>query len=169
MYHDYSSFFFFWCNFEFSWSYWLVFVFICLALHRWLNLLPISSNSIVFHEVKLIRNPVIAFGHSFPFPGASLPEPSVLQLQTGLIVLHVCCPDVALKLPFTVFLGIPSISILCWILCSWDSNLPFWFFVSVKVNLGKIFALSEIKMIILAWEAKCVLFTIKWLCQSCVL
>ena len=121
-------FFPFWCNFEFSWSYCLIFFFfICLALYLWLKLLPISSNRTVFHEVKPIRKSVIVFGHVFPFLGASLPEPSVRQLQTGLTVLHVCCPDVALRFPFTVFLGIPSISILCWILCSWESNLPFWF------------------------------------------
>ena len=106
------------------------------------------------------------FWSCFSFPGGISPRafcpPASDWADCAPCLLPRCGPEIPLYcFPWNSLHLYP---LLDPVLLGFQCSLLVYFFVSVEVNLGENFALSEIKMIILAWEAKCAL----WQLNDCV-
>ena len=142
----------------------LFFFFICLALYLWLKLLPISSSS--FSWSQTYQEICHRFWSCVSFPGGISPRafcPSASDwADCAPCLLPRCGPEISLyRFPWN---SLHLYSVLDTVLLGVQSSLLVYFFVSVEVNLRENFALSETKMIILAWEAKCAF----WQLNDCV-
>lgn len=110
--------------FNFS-SLYLSFCFHLPIFYLLLNL-PLSFQYYSFHETKCMRKFITVFAaclHSW----GQLSYFSVLWLQSGLVVLHVCCTDVAREFLF----AIPSSLSCVASSVSWIPYLPFSLFISL--------------------------------------
>lgn len=89
---------------------------------------PFSFQYYSFHETKCMRKFITVFAARLPsWGGATLSYFSVLRLLSGLVVLHVCCTDVAREFLF----AIPSSLSCVASSVSWIPYLPFSLFISL--------------------------------------